>query len=250
MTRHGFPRYRVLISAALAASLLVLAAPARAADDAASDSTSATTTAAPDSAATTAGGKKVKAPKIKKVKEPKVPDKPYAERRAAEGAWAKGSSWLSVRAGYSKTTGDFAGSGLLGYGFAFQHMLSKHWQFAVLAEHDVPQHFAGAIAVSVPMTIELTRQIKWNTPVHPYVGAGAGVFFRKYYRTSDDGGVPSGGGYITWGANTPIDNNHLIGIDFRTAIVRTRDGLVNPVFGAEKSSETQWSIKLNWTTHY
>ena len=195
-----------------------------------------------------------KAPAAKPVKAPKPPKPPeesYEEQHAKYGPWAKGTNWLSFRAGYAKATGPSAGDGLGGYGVAYQHMLSRKWAFGASVQHDLVGHLADSYEVSVPFTAEFTRHFAWKTAIHPYLGLGGGYYFHKYTRTIGDyTGVPGGGWHLNGGFNLPVDDRHLLGLDARVSFVTTRVGVVNPVFGAEKAGETLWSVKLNWALAY
>jgi hypothetical protein len=189
--------------------------------------------------------------KAKPVPPPRPPEKSYEAQRAEDGPWAKCTNWLSFRAGYAKASGPNAGDGLGGYGVAYQRMLSKKWAFGASMQHDVVGHLAHAYEISVPFTAEFTRHIAWKTQIHPYLGVGGGYYFHKYYRTGADyTGAPGGGWYLNGGFNLPIDDRHNLGLDTRLSFVATRKGVVNPVFGAETSGETLWSVKLNWAFVY
>ncbi len=184
-------------------------------------------------------------------KPPRPPEKSLEEQRAEDGPWAKHSNWLSFRAGYAKATGENAGDGLVGYGMAYQHMIDRQWGFGFAVQHDLVGHLGPGYEISVPFTLEINRHFKWNTSIRPYVGLGGGYFFHKFYRTApDDTGAPSAGGYVNVGANLPLSERHVLGLDTRVAFVGGRDGVVNPVFGPEKSSRTLWSVKLNYALVY
>ena len=189
--------------------------------------------------------------KAAKVRAPRPPEKSYAERRAIDGPWAKGANWIGFRAGYAKATGENAGGGIAGYGLAYQHMMSNQWAIGATVQHDLVSHLTHSYEVSVPFTLELTRHFKWNTAIRPYVGAGGGYFFHKYYRTGRDyTGAPGSGACLNFGANLPVDDRHALGLDARVAFVAGHTGTVNPVFGAETATETLWSVKLNWALVY
>lgn len=83
------------------------------------------------------------------------------------------------------------------------------------------------------------------------MGIGAGYFFHKYYRTGPDyGGSAASGLCLSTGANLPLDDRHLLGLDVRLSLVDGRGGPTNPVFGRENENELQWSAKLNWALAY
>jgi outer membrane protein W len=206
--------------------------------------------AAADTAAVARAARR-KAEKPQPVKPARPPEKTYAEQRAEDGPWAKRTNWVSVRAGYAKSTAENGGDGLAGYGVAYQHMINSRWSFGGAVQHDLVGHLSNSYEVSVPMTVELARHFRWKSAFHPYVGLGGGYYFHKYYRTGgDDTGAPGAGTYVTLGGNMPVDDRHLIGLDARISFVSGRDGVTNPVFGPEKATETLWSVKLNWALAY
>jgi hypothetical protein len=244
-----FPALPIARASLLAfAAVLVLAArPVRAEDKGpvtlAPDKPAAAPAATP--APATAAAKK-KGPKA-----PKPPEPSLEEQRAADGLWAKRTSWLSLRAGYAKATGNFAGDGVAGYGMAYQHMLTNRWGFGGSVHHELLGHLGSASEIAVPFTLELTRHFKWQGAMRPYAGFGAGYWFHKYYRTGGTStGSPARGIHFSLGGNMPLDERHLLGIDARMAFLSVTKDAVNPVFGKADPTETVWSIKLNWAFAY
>jgi hypothetical protein len=207
------------------------------------------TPATTSAAATAATPKPAKAPKAPKP--PRPPEKSYAEQRAEDGPWAKRATWLSFRAGYAKSAAETAGDGLVGYGLAYQRMMTRQWAFGAAVQHDLLGHLGNSYEISVPFTVEFTRHYNWKTALRPYLGVGGGYYFHKYYRTGNNyTGAPAAGGFINFGANMPLSDRHLLGLDARMSMVGGRDGVVNPVFGAETSTEMLWSLKLGWSLVY
>lgn len=228
--RHGIKRLAATGLAALVAAG-VLAGIASAAD----------TPQAP------AGDKVEAAQPAKAARQAKV-EKSYEERRAEDGPWAKGANWMQFGAGYARAGGKNAGDALGGYGVAYHHMLSNKWSFGAGVRHEILGHLGPSYEISVPFTAEFVRHYKWKTVMRPYLGLGGGYYFHKYYRTASDyTGAPGGGWHMCVGTNLPIDDRHLLGVDARVGFVAGRgETVVNPVFGPEADSQTQWSIKLNW----
>lgn len=226
--RHGIKRFAAPALAALVAAGVLAAGPAPAAE----------TPAAPAAD---------KVEKQKAAKPAKVA-KPYEERRLEDGPWARGADWMSFSAGYARAGGKNAGDGLGGYGVGYQHMLSTNWSFGVSIRHEVLGHLGKSYEMSVPFTAEFVRHYNWKTAMRPYAGFGAGYYFHKYYRTqSDYTGAPGAGWHLCVGTNLPIDDRHVLGLDARIGFVDGRgETVVNPVFGPEQASMTQWSVKLNW----
>ncbi len=239
---YGVLRCAALAACALMAATVLAATPAKAADPA------PTTLAGQKPQAQPAAAKP--APKVRAPK-PAKPEKSIEEQRAADGLWMKRSNWLSFRAGYAKAAGQFSGGGLVGYGIAYQRMLTPRWGFGGAVHHDALGHLGSAVELSVPFTLELNRHFNWHTAMRPYLGAGAGYYWHKYYRTGAEyTGRPGFGSYLNFGTNLPLNERHLLGLDTRVSHVQTSKGSVNPVFGTEKSGETLWSVKLNWAFVY
>ena len=239
---YGVLRCTALAAFALMTATVLAATPAKAADPA------PTTLAGQKPQAQPAAAKP--APKVRAPK-PVKPEKSIEEQRAADGLWMKRSNWLSVRAGYAKATGSYAGGGLVGYGIAYQRMLTPRWAVGGAVQHDALGHLGRAVEISVPFTLEVSRHFNWHTAMRPYLGVGGGYYWHKYYRTGTHyTGRPGAGQYLNFGANMPLNDRHLLGIDSRVSFVETPEGAVNPVFGTEKASQTLWSVKLNWAFAY
>jgi hypothetical protein len=219
--RHGIKRLAATAFAALVTAGVLAAGTASAQDVAKADSA------------------KAKAPRV---------EKSYEERRAEDGPWAKGANWLQFGAGYARAGGKNAGDGLGGYGVAYHRLLSNRWSFGASVRHEILGHLGPSYEISVPFTAEFVRHYKWRTAMRPYLGFGGGYYFHKYYRTASDyTGAPGAGWHLCTGTNLPIDDRHMLGLDARVGFVAGRGGtVVNPVFGPEGDTETQWSIKVNW----
>jgi hypothetical protein len=202
-------------------------------------------------AAKTSKPKSPKTAKPKTAKPPKPPEPPMDERRKVDGVYAKGSNWLQLRFGYAKRTGDLSGDGFVGYGMAYQRMLSKKYAFAAGVDHDVVGHFAHQIDESVPFTGEFRRVFKWAGEMRPYLGVGGGYYFRKMYRTDGDYNTTvTGGGHVSFGLTSQLDDKHVIGFETRVAWLQGRKGIVNPTFGPGEDVETIWTAKLTWALAY
>jgi hypothetical protein len=185
-----------------------------------------------------------------RAKKAKPPEKSLAEQKKEDGAWMKRANWISVRAGYAKRSGGSAGDGLFGYGIGYQRNLSRRVSLNAQVQHDIVGHLGNSYEIAVPMTLELQRHFRWSESFRPYLGIGGGYHWRKYYRTGpDNGGAPVSGWHVSLGANMPIDDRHMLGIDTRVASLDGR-AAVNPVFGSESSQSTAWSAKLSWSIVY
>jgi hypothetical protein len=192
-----------------------------------------------------------------------------------EDPWASGQNWISLRAGYAKASGDLMGHGGPGFGAGYARMLSpvklgpatlfRHWSLGAYVHYEQIGRFASARDIEIPITLELVRHIKWNTPLRPYLGFGAGAFYRKTQNTGADESNTKFGAYLTFGANTQLTGRHLLGFDGRLVRVDHSNIPPNPVFGpgaavqefqppnsivyVEKNA-THWSAKINYTFLY
>lgn len=197
-----------------------------------------------------------------------------APRTPGDELWDPGTNWVSLRAGYAKSTARGAGHGGVGYGFGFAHMMApmKIWRWTLFKQfsiggyihHEMIDHFSNSAEIEVPATLELVRHLNWKTPFRPYLGFGAGQFYRKAYRTGADTRNVNFGGYLAFGANSPIGGRHILGFDARLIRVDSSYIPPNPVFGEgaararltshgpelEPWPATHWSAKINYTIAY
>lgn len=173
-----------------------------------------------------------------------------APARAAGDAWGAGATWLTVRAGYAKITGEGSGEGLPGGGLGFRHMFSDRWGLGVFAQVDGLAHRGASARVAVPFTVEITRHFRWTPTLVPYLGVGGGVWLNKVYRTGEDRTDALNGSYVVFGADTPIAPGSLLGTDWRVGTIEGASGVSNPVFGHISESRVVWSAKLDWIYHY
>ncbi len=180
----------------------------------------------------------------------KPAEKSFEEQKKEDGIWVKRGNWIGVRAGYAKRGGGNSGDGLFGYGVSYQRMLTRHYSLNAAVQHDVVGHLGNSLEYDIPMTLEFQRHFRWSPTLRPYLGLGGGYHWRKFYRTrTDDGGAPVSGWHVSFGANTPLDDRHVLGFETRMAVVPGR-GTVNPVFGPDDDQSTLWSAKLTWSIGY
>ena len=197
-----------------------------------------------------------------------TPTRPAAKSTAVPDTldlpWRPGRSWMSFRIGYAKSTVDNGGNGSIGGGFGYSRMLGglKLWRFRLLRRYSLGAYvhfdqlarFGDAVELEVPATLELVRHYRLGSPyLRPYLGIGGGGYWRGVYRTGYDIGHMRVGGYVVFGANSPIDAHHVLGLDARVARVERIDKeniAVNPVFVDVEESATHWSLKLNYALTY
>jgi hypothetical protein len=187
----------------------------------------------------------------KQASKPKTPEKSLEEQKKDDGVYAKNSDWLAFKFGYAKRTGKVSGDGFVGYGVAYQHMMSSKFAFAAGVGSDVVGHFGQQIDIAVPFTAEFERHYKWKGAVRPYLGLGGGYYFRKAYRTgSEYTTTTTGGPHLSMGFTSALNEKHVIGFETRVARLRGRPGIVNPTFGAGDVTETLWTAKVSWALVY
>jgi hypothetical protein len=197
---------------------------------------------------------------------------------AAGDILARGSQWMSVRAGYAKASGDAAPGGLAGGGFGYRRFVLDRWAVGGFVHYELLGRFADAAEISVPLTLEVTRHSRWGAAAYPYVGVGAGAFYHKRYRTGADESGFTPGRYVTCGIHVPVRRQGLLGLDVRMATVDKLDA--NPAFSGpdgarakiddllvdlkgpssptmpllyaetEAKSRTLWSVKLDYSIAY
>lgn len=185
--------------------------------------------------------------------------------------WAPGAQWLTLRAGYAKSTVDGTGNGGPGYGVAYSRMLSglairdrtlfRHWSIGASVGHEVVGHFGPASEIDVPATVEMLRHYAWNSDLKPYFGVGLAGHYRKTYRTGDDLREVSLGWFLSGGANVQVATRSLVGLDVRMSRLDASQDPPNPVFGYgsgtlerdgsfTREKGTHWSVKLGWSFVY
>jgi len=185
--------------------------------------------------------------------------------------WAPGAQWLTLRAGYAKSNVENSGNGGPGYGISYSRMISgidvlglklfQHYSIGASVNHDLVGHFGPAAEIDVPLTVEMTRHYAWNTALHPYWGFGTGGYYRKTYRTGADTRDVSLGYFLALGANMPVAERNMLGLDIRMNRFEATNDPVNPVFGpgsgsleqdgsVKKDTGTHWGAKLTWSFVY
>ena len=196
--------------------------------------------------------KTTKAAKAPKASKPKAPKKSYAEQKAENGVYTRGTNWLSGRFGWSKRAGRFYGDGLVGYGLQYTRMLDNRYAVAFGVDRDVVGQFGRQIDESVPFTVEFQRHFRWRTAVRPFVGVGAGYYVRKYYRTGDDySSFTTVGQHLSFGFTSALDDRHVIGVEARVAQLKGRGpSVTNVTFGPSGHTDLIWTIKATYSLAY
>ena len=180
-------------------------------------------------------------------KAPKHPKKGKKVDVDPLAAWNKGQNWVTLRAGFAKSSETGAAPGAGGAALGLQHFLTARWALGLVAQGDLLGKFGGAAEIEYPITLELTRHFRWKTALRPYLGAGGGAYYHKYFRTGIDRAKWTSGGYLAGGANTPIGKRSVLGLDGRMAFLDGLASVHDPVFGAEGAQLTHLSLKLGWS---
>src|SRR4051794_26499810 len=115
--------------------------------------------------------------------------------------WSKGRQWVSLRAGYAKSTVGGSADGNLGGGLGVSWFYTRRWSVGAYVHDELLGKFGGSAEIEMPITLEVVRHTRWGSALHPYLGFGAGMFRHRYFRTGDDVTSSNGGQYVTFGAN-------------------------------------------------
>ena len=166
----------------------------------------------------------------------------YAE--VIDGPWQKGATWTTFRAGYAKSLEGGAPNAMGGVGFGFDHMLSDRVSLGAFIHYELLGKYGAAAQIEIPITAEYAFHMKLSTPLRPYVGIGVGAFYHKIYRTGADRTDLLPATIFKFGADTPLDEHNVLGIDARIARVANDNETVDPVFGKPKAASARWSVKL------
>lgn len=165
--------------------------------------------------------------------------------------WAKGRQWISVRAGYAKSSATGAADGNFGVGFGYARFRNSKWSYGAHAQVDILGRYGSAFEIESPWTVEMMRHYKWLTPARPYLGFGAGAYYNKVRGTGSDRASVVPGYYLAGGLNSRVSEHGLFGFDIRASLVKL-DKQKNPVFGGEATSgehqkqAAHWSAKVTY----
>jgi hypothetical protein len=110
-----------------------------------------------------------------------------SDSQGLESNWNSGRQWLSVRAGYAKSTVEGAPHGSFGAGVGYNRMLSrmkiykwtlfKQWALGGYVHIEHLGSFGASSVIEIPVTLEFVRHFKMGTPyLMPYAGFGGGAF--------------------------------------------------------------------------
>jgi hypothetical protein len=207
--------------------------------------------AAVTGSATTPGapltGKQKRAAEKQAKKDAAAAKKAEEEKHPPSDPWSKRAQWVSLRAGYAKSGEEGSANGNVGFGAGYSRFLNRKWAAGAYLHADCLGKFGAAAELEAPLTFELVRHFRWQTPAHPYFGMGAGWFRRKLYRTGDDSESTNGGYYFVGGINIPVAAKRIFGFDVRTEFVKGNQGETNPVFGTDDKTLIHYSAKFSYS---
>ncbi len=162
-------------------------------------------------------------------------------------AWNKGKTWVTLRAGFATSTEPGSAGGAIGAGLGLQHFITSRWSLGLTGDGDLLGKFGAAAEIEYPVTMQLMRHFRWQTALRPYLGAGGGAYYHKFFRTGNDVAQWKGGSFLTAGANLPVTGRSILGLDARMAFVSGDPSAVNPVFGNQRAQLTHYTLKLGWS---
>jgi hypothetical protein len=165
---------------------------------------------------------------------------------AASDPWQKGANWTSFRIGYAKSLDGGAPNGMGGGGFGFSRMLSDRVSLGFFVHYELLGKFGDAAQIEIPATAEYALHFRWKTALRPYVGVGVGGFYHKITRSGSPRADLLPGTIFKFGADSPLDDHNVLGLDARVASVGTDDEILDPVFGRASPRSIRWSVKLSY----
>jgi hypothetical protein len=241
---------RIAVSAVIASAL---AASGALAADAPTDSTKAAAATTKDAkklaeetAKKNAADEKAKQESIEKAKK----DAEFKADRDSGLPWVGGANWTAYRIGTAYSTVKNSPDGGIGVGFGMHHFMNRRWSAGLQADLDVLGKFSGGTEAELPLTLQMTRHMKFGSnTMRPYLGFGGGAYFHRYARTGGDEANLRPGGFFAGGFNTPIGPHSLLGFDVRMTL-QGKAQSNDPLFPNESSTATHWSFKVayqRWT---
>ncbi len=174
---------------------------------------------------------------------------PRAESAPREGMWSKGSQWISLKAGYAKSSVRDAADGNVGFGVGYTRFFFPNWALGLQVHYEVLGRYSGPAEVEMPITVEAARHFNWPTQAKPYAGWGGGIFLHEYKFTqpgeeSERDTRP--GGYLLGGINVPVTLHSLLGVEGRMVVEMGAEN-DNPVFPSVDDRAIHWSVKLDYS---
>ncbi len=160
--------------------------------------------------------------------------------------YARGTQWVSLKAGYAKAAVEDAADGNLGFGVAYTYFLGRKWSVGLAGHYEVLGRYQGPAEVEIPVTVETAYHFKWPTQASPYLGAGTGPFFHSYKFTGDDSQETRWSHYVLGGMNFPITSRALVGADLRM-VIQSGAKSDNPWFPSPDNTVIHWSAKVGYS---
>jgi len=189
-----------------------------------------------------------KAAEQKAEAEKKAKDLAEAEEASKNGIpWRRGATWMSFRLGVSGSKVENSPDAGIAFGVGGMHFRNPKWAYGLNLDVDVLGKFNGATQMEIPITLELSRHMRWGTDTfRPFLGTGLGAYYYRTYRTGADATDVRPGFHLSGGFNSTISNSALLGVVARGALQWGAE-LDDPYFPNDSNSAVHWSVKLNYS---
>jgi hypothetical protein len=188
------------------------------------------------------------APDTAKATPATTPAPPRAEKaRGPRDPFARGATWVTLRAGYARSGELGAGNGNLGYGAGLRRLFLPGWSAALFFDMNTLGTFGEAKESEWPFTLEIARHFNWKTAARPYFAFGGGAFHHEITLTGRDSKRLLLGTFAAAGLDVPVSRHGLVGMDARYEYITNHQDIPNPVFGGERSIFNHYTIKLTYS---
>jgi hypothetical protein len=184
-------------------------------------------------------------------------EKAEAEKKARELAeaeearksgipWRRDANWMTFRFGTSGSKVENSPDAGIALGIGGMHFRSPRWAYGLNLDVDVLGKFNGATQMEIPITVELSRHMRWGSDTfRPFLGTGLGAYYYRTYRTGADATDVRPGFHLSGGFNSPISGSALLGVVARGAVQWGAE-LDDPYFPNESNTAVHWSVKLSY----
>jgi hypothetical protein len=168
------------------------------------------------------------------------------EARKSGIPWHRGATWMAFKLGTSGSKVANSPEASVAFGLGAQHFMSSKWAYGISVDLDVLGKFNGATQMEIPLTLDMTRHLRWGTDtVRPFLGTGIGVYYYRTYRTGADATDVRPGFHLSGGFNAPISGSALMGVMARGAVQWGAE-LDDPYFPNDSNTAVHWSVKLTY----
>jgi len=184
-------------------------------------------------------------------------EKAEAEKKAKEQAeadearksgipWRRDATWMAFRVGTSGSKVAHSPDAGFALGVGGMHFRNSKWAYGLNLDVDVLGKFNGATQMEMPITLELTRHMRWGADTfRPFLGTGLGAYYYRTYRTGADATDVRPGFHLSGGFNSPISDSALLGVIARGAVQWGAES-DDPFFPNDSNTAVHWSVKLSY----